>query len=95
MSEQTTGTKLSLFQRMLNRVEKICNKLPAPGILFLILFVITAVLSLVLSLARVSVIQPATGAETPIRNFFSQEGLYWFLGNMIPNFTSFLSLIHI
>ncbi len=89
MSEQTTGTKLSLFQRMLNRVEKICNKLPAPGILFLILFVITAVLSLVLSLAHVSVIQPATGSETPIRNFFSQEGLYWFLGNMIPNFTSF------
>ena len=89
MSEQATGTKLSLFQRMLNRVEKICNKLPAPGILFLILFVITAVLSLVLSLARVSVIQPATGAEMTIRNFFSQEGLYWFLGNMIPNFTSF------
>ncbi len=80
MSEQATGTKLSLFQRMLNRVEKICNKLPAPGILFLILFVITAVLSLVLSLARVSVIQPATGAEMTIRNFFLRRDCTGFWG---------------
>ncbi|MBR6966510.1 MAG: AbgT family transporter [Clostridia bacterium] len=89
MSEQASGTKPSLFQRMLNRVEKICNRLPAPGILFLMLFAITAVLSLGLSLAGVTVTQPATGTEMPIRNFFSREGLYWFLENMIPNFTSF------
>ena len=89
MSEQASGTKPSLFERMLNRVEKVCNRLPAPGILFLILFVMTAVLSLGLSLAGVSVVHPATGAEAPVRNFFSREGLYWFLENMIPNFTSF------
>ncbi len=74
MSKQATGTKTPLFQRMMNRVEKICNKLPAPGILFLILFVMTAVLSLVLSLAGVSVVQPAADAEMPIRNFFLRRG---------------------
>ena len=89
MSEQATGKRPSFFERMLNRVEKACNRLPAPGVLFLALFALTAVLSLILSLAGASVVHPATGAETPVRNFFSREGLYWFLENMISNFTSF------
>ncbi len=76
----------------MNRIEKACNRLPSPGIIFFFLFVLTAVLSLGLGLADVKVIHPATGAVLHIRNFFSRDGLYWFLEHMISNFTSFAPL---
>ena len=78
-----------LFQRFMNWVESFCNKLPSPGILFLFLFVITAVSSYVLNLAKIAITHPVTGVVSPIQNFFSREGLYWFLEHMISNFTSF------
>ncbi|MCR5343795.1 MAG: AbgT family transporter [Butyrivibrio sp.] len=75
--------------KLLNLIERGCDKLPAPAILFLLLFLITAVLSAVLSMLHVSVYNPATEIETTINNFFSNEGLYWFLCNMVTNFTTF------
>ena len=75
--------------KILNIIEKGCNKLPPPAILFLLLFLFTAVLSAVLGLFHVTVYNPATEVELPIRNFFSDEGLYWFLTNMVTNFTTY------
>ena len=81
--------KESKFDRFLKVIETGCNKLPQPAIIFMFLFLITAVLSLILSWFHITVVNPASGAEVVVRNFFSVEGLYWFLANMITNFTSF------
>lgn len=82
-------TKFSRFQKFIKLIESLCNKIPQPGILFMYLFVITAVLSLILSKFNVLVINPTTNSELYVKNFFSVDGLYWFLGKMISNFTSF------
>ncbi len=82
-------TKSSRFQKFIKLIESLCNKIPQPGILFMYLFVITAVLSLILSKFNVLVINPTTNSELYVKNFFSVDGLYWFLGKMISNFTSF------
>jgi aminobenzoyl-glutamate transport protein len=75
--------------RFLGWLEGACNKLPQPGILFMYLFWFTALLSLLLSKLNVTVINPATNETVTIQNFFSIDGLYWFIGNLITNFTSF------
>ena len=75
--------------KFLNHIETLCNKLPQPGIIFMYLFWITAVLSLILSKLHVSFINPANDETVLIQNFFSIDGLYWLLGNVITNFTSF------
>lgn len=90
--ENSIKSETTFLQRMMNRIEKVCNKLPSPGIIFLFLFALTAVLSLILGLAGVAVTHPASGAVLQIRNFFSRDGLYWFLEHMISNFTSFAPL---
>ncbi len=82
-------TKSSRFQKFIKLIESLCNKIPQPGILFMYLFVITAVLSLILSKFNVLVINPTTNSELYVKNFFSVDGLYWFLGKIISNFTSF------
>lgn len=84
--DKETKTKRSIF---LGWIEEVCNKLPQPGILFIYLFWFTAVLSFVLSKLNVMVINPATEKTVQVQNFFSVGGLYWFLGNLITNFTSF------
>ncbi len=75
--------------KFLGLIESVCNKLPQPGIIFMYLFWIVAVLSLILSLMGTSVVNPASGETVQVQNFFSIEGLYWFLGNLITNFTSY------
>ena len=75
--------------KLLGWIEGVCNKLPQPGILFMYLFWFTAILSFVLSKLNVTVINPATDKTVQVQSFFSVEGLYWFLGNLISNFTSF------
>lgn len=41
--EKKLQEKASLLDRFLDTVERVCNKLPPPAILFGILFVITAI----------------------------------------------------
>ena len=91
MSE-TTAPKKTWFDKFLNGLEKACNKLPPPAILFMILFVITGVLGWLFSILGVSVINPATGEAVVAQNLFSGDGLIWFLQNMVKNFTGFAPL---
>ena len=76
-------------RHFLDGIEAACNKLPNPAIIFMFLFVITAVVSLLLSALNVAVVNPASAETIRVKNFFSVDGLYWFLTNMILNFTSF------
>ena len=85
MSKTEAGEK----RHFLDGIEAACNKLPNPAIIFMFLFVITAVVSLLLSALNVAVVNPASAETIRVKNFFSVDGLYWFLTNMILNFTSF------
>lgn len=87
-----TLTKKTWLDKFLDGLERVCNKLPPPAIMFIYLFVIVAVLSSLLSLAGISAVNPATNEEVAVQNPISSEGLLWFLSNMVKNFTGFAPL---
>lgn len=91
MSKETTQKK-SAIDRFLNAIERVCNKLPSPAFIFIFLFAFVAVLSFIVSLTGASVVNPANGETVVAANFFSVEGLHWFLNNMVSNFTDFAPL---
>lgn len=91
MSEASV-TKRTWMDKMLNGIERACNKLPTPAILFIYLFVIIAVLSAILSVVGLAVENPTTGELVKPENFFTSKGLIWFLENMVKNFTGFAPL---
>lgn len=88
MAKQRKG----LFQRFLDVVEKVGNKLPDPFILFIILAVLMIIISWIFSLFNASVVHPGTGEKLSINNLMSGEGLQFILTNMLDNFTGFAPL---
>ena len=86
------AVKQGWFDRFLSALERACNKLPPPAILFIYLFVIVAVLGCIFSLLGVSVINPAKNEPVVAQNLFTKDGLIWFLSNMVKNFTGFAPL---
>jgi aminobenzoyl-glutamate transport protein len=84
--EKVRRTKVDVF---LDWVERICNKLPPPAILFCYLFVIVAIIGAILSMSGVSMVNPATKKAVVSANLFSKAGVEWFLNNMVKNFTNF------
>ena len=93
MSENTnTATKQTWLDKALTVVENVCNKLPDPVILFCWLFLFTAIIGTIATISGVSLINPASGETVVSQNFFSADGLDWFLNNMVKNFTGFAPL---
>lgn len=82
-------TKVDIF---LDWIERICNQLPPPALLFCYLFVIVAIIGAIFTMMGVSLINPATGKAVVSANLFSKAGVTWFLTNMIKNFTGFAPL---
>ena len=76
---KATRTKVDIF---LDWVERICNQLPPPAILFCYLFVLVAVLGAVLTMSGISLTNPATHKAVVSANLFSKAGVEWFLKNM-------------
>ena len=91
MSENTTAKKTGV-DKLIDGIEKVCNKLPPPAILFCWLFLFTAIIGTIATVAGVSLINPATNEAVVSQNFFSVDGLHWFLDNMVKNFTGFAPL---
>lgn len=89
MAENTTTKKVTAFDKFLNGIERVANKLPSPFTLFCSLFAITAILSLILSVANVEMVHPTTGDVVTVNNFFSRDGIVWFVKNMVTNFTGY------
>ena len=73
----TTLTKKSWLDKFLDGLERVCNKLPPPAIMFVYLFVIVSVLSAVLSLMGVSALNPATNEIVKVENPISSDGLMY------------------
>lgn len=76
----------------LGAVERVCDQLPPPGVIFFVLFFVVAVFSLVLSIMGISAVNPATGESIVVKNFFSADGLLWLLSTLVDNFTGFAPL---
>lgn len=91
MSKETSGKK-SAFDRFLDAIERIGNKLPDPITMFLGLAVIVMVLSAVLSMFHVSAVNPADGSTVEVFNLISIAGIQYFWSNVITNFSGFAPL---
>lgn len=76
----------------LDGIERVCNKLPPPAILFFWLFLIVGVLGAIFTLAGVTMINPSTKESLVSQNLFSATGVQWLLDNLIKNFTGFAPL---
>jgi len=81
-----------MFQRFLDVVERVGNRLPDPFILFVVLAGLMIIVSWIFSLFDASVIHPGTGEDTPIKSLVSGEGLQFILTTMVENFTGFAPL---
>ncbi|SFB10600.1 aminobenzoyl-glutamate transport protein [Lentibacillus halodurans] len=84
--------KKGLFQRFLDLVEKVGNKLPDPFILFIGLAILMILVSYIFNLFNASVVHPGTGEELNVKNLLSSEGLQFILTSMLENFTGFAPL---
>lgn len=91
MKENAT-VKRSGVDKLIDGIEKVCNKLPPPAILFCWLFLFTAIIGCIFSLMGVSLVNPSSGDVVTSANLFSEAGLKWFLDNMVKNFTGFAPL---
>lgn len=82
-----------LFQRFLDNIEAVGNKLPHPVTLFAILALLVVVLSGVISLFKIGVEHPGEPGEiVEVKNLFSSEGINYILTNMTDNFIGFAPL---
>lgn len=90
--KETAAAKKSWVDKFLDGIERVCNKLPPPAILFFYLFFIVGIIGAIFSLTGISLMNPASGEAVTSANLFSVDGLHWFLNNMVKNFTGFAPL---
>ncbi|TMN21471.1 AbgT family transporter [Lentibacillus cibarius] len=85
--------KKGIFQRFLDGIEFIGNKLPHPITLFAILALIVLILSAALQPLDISVEHPGEdGKMVEIKNLLNAEGLQYIFGSMTDNFIGFAPL---
>ena len=88
----TVAPKKGAVDRFLDGIERVCNKLPPPAILFCYLFIIIAILGAIFSFTGITLEHPATHEAIGAKNFFAGEGVQWLLDNLVKNFTGFAPL---
>ncbi|MFD1038907.1 AbgT family transporter [Virgibacillus byunsanensis] len=89
MDKQRKG----LFQRFLDGIESLGNKLPHPVTLFAILALLVVALSAILAPLGISVDHPGEEGETvEITNLLSSEGIQYIFTSMTDNFIGFAPL---
>ncbi|MGY6559160.1 MAG: AbgT family transporter [Nitritalea sp.] len=92
MAETHTPSTNRLLDRFLDVIEKAGNKLPDPGILFLILMLITWGLSALLAPFDFGAVDPGSGAEIRVQNLLTGERLALFFSTMTAVFINFAPL---
>ncbi|CDO04194.1 PABA-GLU transport protein [Oceanobacillus picturae] len=86
-------TKKGLFQKSLDGIEFLGNKLPHPVTLFAILALLVLVLSAALSQLGISVEHPGEEGEmVEITNLLNAEGIQYIFSSMTDNFIGFAPL---
>ncbi len=82
--------KKKTFDRTLNRIETVGNKLPDPVTIFLGLCVLLLILSSLVGSMGISVVHPGTGETITAVNLLTVEQLQILLGNIVSNFKGLL-----
>jgi aminobenzoyl-glutamate transport protein len=96
MKEASAAPKTA-FQKLLDVVERVGNKVPHPAVLFFLLIGIVVLLSVVFDLLGTSVsyqrINPQTNqaeeATTAVRSLLSADGIRFIVTSVVPNFINF------
>lgn len=78
-----------IFNKSLDVIEYIGNKLPHPATLFALLAALVAGFSLIGDLLEWSAVHPANNSEIKVKNLLSAEGLRWIYTNVTHNFVNF------
>lgn len=78
-----------IFNKSLDYIEIIGNKLPHPATLFALLALIIAGLSWIGESFGWTAIHPANGSEIKVKNLLSGDGLRWIYTNVTYNFVNF------
>ena len=86
------NTKKSVFQRILDIIEKIGARLPDPFVLFLIFAVLIVIISVIAASQGTSTINPSTGKVVEVKSLLSKEGIDFILTETVTNFTGFAPL---
>ncbi|RDU38182.1 p-aminobenzoyl-glutamate transporter [Neobacillus piezotolerans] len=89
---ENTTKKTGVFQKILNGIERVGNKLPDPFILFAMLALLVIVASAIFNAFGATVIHPGTGEKLAVKSLASAEGLQYILTSMLDNFTGFAPL---
>ncbi|WP_436956510.1 AbgT family transporter [Staphylococcus sp. AS1337] len=84
--------KPTLFNKFLNIVEKVGNRLPDPSILFFLMCLGLAVLTWIISFFSITVKHPGTGDTIAIKSILSSDGLSMILNDTVKNFSEFPAL---
>ena len=84
--------KKNFFDRTLNRIETVGNKLPDTVTIFLGLCVLLLILSSLVGSMGISVVHPGTGETITAVNLLTVEQLQILLGNIVSNFQGFAPL---
>ncbi len=85
----STPQPSSRLMRLLDRVERVGNRLPAPLTLFAIFCGVVAIASWVASLLELSVVHPGTGKTIEAVNLLDAAGLRRMFTEAVGNFTAF------
>lgn len=81
--------KQSLYDRFIEAMTRLGEKLPPLFILFMWLFVIIAVITTIMGIFNVSTTNPLSGEVVPVQAFFSADGIGWFFTSFIDNAMGF------
>ncbi|WP_345752062.1 AbgT family transporter [Microbacterium rhizophilus] len=88
-TELTLADARGVSGRILQRIERVGNRLPHPFFLFLILAGIVAVASAIAAGLGATTTDPATGDAVAVKSILSPEGLAYAVTSAIDNFVSF------
>ena len=78
-----------IFQRSLDYVEVIGNKLPHPATLFALLALLVVIISWIGSMMDAQAVHPVDDTVIKAKSLVSGEGLRWMYTNLIDNFLTF------
>lgn len=92
MSDPGSPPRPGALLRMLQRIERLGNRLPDPVLLFLLLLIAVWLLSAALAPVDFAAQHPQTGAAIKIVNLLTGAELVRFLTDMVPVFTAFAPL---
>lgn len=78
-----------IFNKSLDYIEIIGNKLPHPATLFALLALIVAAASWIGDVFSYTAIHPGDGSTIQVRSLFNGDGIRWIYTNMVYNFVNF------